>query len=74
MEVFSEVLWTIYPPEVVMRSESPGESSQRMEVSRDNRVFVVSQSSDGQRQIERLISSDPSDYLNPEWQPGQILH
>lgn len=29
--------------------------------------------SEGQTKIERILSTDPQDYLNPNCQPGQFL-
>ncbi len=65
------MLWTIYPPEVVFKNEE--EAPRHEEISVGNRIFMVSRTKGGQRQIERLISTDPADYMNPTWQPGQIL-
>ncbi len=65
------MLWTIYPPEVVFRTEET--PPRQEEVAVGGRIFLVSRTEGGQHQIERLISTDPADYLNPLWQPGQIL-
>ncbi len=64
------MLWTIYPLEVVLGAEDP---PQTQELSRNGRTFIVSHLSDGQRRIERLISSEPADYLRPHWQPGNRI-
>lgn len=66
------LIWTIYPAEVVFASGEASTSSW-VEVTQGERVFMVSLQPDGRKRIERLISSNPMDYLNPQWQPGQIL-
>ncbi len=63
------VLYTIYPQEVVFHIDEPRDY---ITVNLDNRIFVM-EFINGQAQIVRLISSDPYDYLNPDWQPGTKL-
>ncbi|HHY12550.1 MAG TPA: hypothetical protein GX529_07955 [Firmicutes bacterium] len=63
------VLYTIYPQEVVFQVDEP---HNYITVNIDNRVFVM-EIINGQAQIVRLISPDPHDYLNPNWQPGTKL-
>ncbi len=64
------MLWSIYPAEVIFGDPS---ATPPEEVSVAGRTFIVSRLPDGGRRIERLISSDPSDYLRPEWTPGKQL-
>ena len=65
------MLWTIYPAEVVLQAEE--DPPRHEEVVMGNRIFLCSQTEGGQKQIQRLISTNPADYMNPQWQPGQIL-
>lgn len=60
------VLYTIYPQEVVYQVDEP---KHYFTVDFEGRTFVM-EFLDGQAQIVRLISSDPRDYLKPQWQPG----
>ena len=62
------VIYTIYPPEVVMQAQKPDERHY-FTVDFQGRTFVL-ELVDGQAQIVRLLSADPGDYLNPSWQPG----
>jgi hypothetical protein len=64
------VLYTIYPHEVVFQVD---EQRDFLTVEVDSRVFVI-ELVNGQAQIVRLISHDPRDYLNPNWQPGTKLN
>jgi hypothetical protein len=60
-------LYTIMPPEVVMAgSQQPRELA---ESRSGNRLALVH--ADGR--LERLISTDPADFLLPHLQPGQLL-
>ena len=63
------VIYTIYPPEVVLQ---PEQTEQRRYVTVDykGRTIVLEVAADGQTKIARLLSVDPNDYLNPAWQPG----
>ncbi|AEJ39860.1 hypothetical protein TPY_1679 [Sulfobacillus acidophilus TPY] len=39
----------------------------------DGRLCLVRQSPDGTPRLERLLSTDPADYLNPAFQPNRLL-
>ncbi len=67
----AELLWTIYPMQTVMSGQT--DTPRRREISRDGRLLMVSEAQDGNYRIERLISTDPADYLDPQWQPGRII-
>lgn len=44
-----------------------------LEVQQEGRLLLVEPQPGGQGKLVRLISSDPSDYLNPSWQPGTLV-
>lgn len=60
------VLYTIAPPEHVFYS---AENTQ-YEYRRVNHSLVQGVARDGRFTVERLISTDPSMYLNPRYSPG----
>lgn len=62
------VLYTIYPPEVVLQAAEESKPGY-FTVDFEGRTFVL-ELVDGQARLVRLLSMDPSDYLNPLWQPG----
>ena len=62
------VLYTIYPPEVVLQSAEESKLSY-FSVDFEGRTFIL-ELVDGQARLVRLISTNPNDYLRPEWQPG----
>ncbi len=37
------------------------------------RVCVVRVGADGRRRLDRLLSTDPRDFLDPRWAPGQLV-
>lgn len=43
------------------------------ELVRGEAILVVEILSGGRGKVERLISPRPKDYLNPAWQPGEIV-
>ncbi len=62
------VIYTIYPPETVLRAPSE-DKRHYFTVDFEGRTFIL-ELINGQAQIVRLLSANPSDYLNPRWQPG----
>jgi hypothetical protein len=62
------VIYTVLPPEEVIKP-GEGESPHYFTIDMDGRTFVM-ELVDGHARIVRLLSTNPSDYLNPEWQPG----
>jgi hypothetical protein len=67
MNIGPGILWTVMPIELVM---GPGETGvAHQEVWQGERLFLVG----GTGRIERLLSTNPYDYLNPAFQPGALL-
>lgn len=62
------VLYSIYPPEVVL-TQAESSEPRYFTVELDGRAFVL-EMKDGRAQIVRLLSTNPRDYLNSRWQPG----
>ncbi len=62
------VIYTIYPPEVVLQAAQADERHY-FTIDFEGRTFVL-ELVNGQAQIVRLVSTNPRDYLNPLWQPG----
>jgi hypothetical protein len=71
------ILYTIYDHNMVLGGGNGGPASQEYqnysEMSIDGVKVQVSQHSTSQFQVERIISTDPFDYLNPKIQPGCII-
>ncbi|MCL6588610.1 MAG: YlzJ-like family protein [Firmicutes bacterium] len=50
-----------------------GSITGEIEIKQQGRSFFVQPLPGGQMKINRLISTNPVDYLNPDWQPGSVL-
>lgn len=65
------ILYTIYPPEVIFHREE--EAPKRREVTLEGGVRLeLTADADGQYRVNRLISTNPADYLDPRFQPGRL--
>jgi len=64
------ILHTIVPYENIFNQESDTQAPESITVG--NGYIEADKSEDG-RSIRRLISTLPSDYLNPKYSPGQKL-
>ncbi len=58
-----EQVWAAVP------ADGRGDSLARVH----QRTCLVRVGADGQRRLERLLSTDPRDFLDPRLQPGQLL-
>ena len=74
------MFYTIVPLEYIFGEEESDESESKkqknddIEIKRDGGVSLMVQGSEnGQYKITRIISTNPNDYLRPEWQPGMFL-
>lgn len=66
------VLYTPLALEQVLGTRLPAEAADTL-MRLDNRTCLVRVGPDGRRRLERLLSTDPRDYLDPRWQPGQLV-
>ena len=64
-------LWSIVPEEVVLNSVTPPAAYEEIECS--GMKCVVEKTSPTQCRVVRLLTTDPSDYLRTDLQPGTIL-
>lgn len=65
------VLYTIYPTEVVL--EEAEESRVVLEMSVNGHRILATRGLGGGLAVERLLSTDPADYLDPALQPGAAV-
>lgn len=68
------IIYTIIPPHMV--ADGMGKTGEReyVEIEDDGRTIVIEPLSGVRGRIVRLISTRPSDYLNPYYQPGKIVY
>lgn len=71
------MLYTIIPSEAIFDPESEIVANpslpNEVEIKQGAVSLLTQQLPGGQYQINRIISTDPQDYLRPEWQPGSIM-
>lgn len=70
------ILYTIYDPNVIFKPQSFSEkqaNASYLELNFDGITVQVSQTNNKDYRVERIISTNPSDYLNPRFQPGSII-
>ena len=63
------LIYSIVPYEVIM---SAGQDAGAEWIRRDGRFFEVTRQGNC-RTISRMMSTDPKDYLNPGYNPGEVL-
>jgi len=71
------MLYTIIPSEAIFDSEPETgltENSSEVEIKQGSVSLLTQALPGGQYKINRIISTDPQDYLKPEWQPGSIMN
>ncbi|PWA13561.1 hypothetical protein DCC39_01315 [Pueribacillus theae] len=62
--------YTIMPYEAVFSTQEEKSNERIVQL---NNVQLVVQPKDDKWEIIRLISTDPNDYLNTSYQPGQMI-
>lgn len=69
------LLYTIVPNESIFDSEIDYNGGQQeMEIALGQASLLVQSLPGGRYKINRIISTDPQDFLKPEWQPGTITN
>ncbi|ASK63472.1 hypothetical protein CFK37_15575 [Virgibacillus phasianinus] len=66
---------TLYTPmtESEIFPEQNNQNSNRLVINHQNRSVYVEKNKAGNYQIVQLLSTDPKDFMDPEYQPGSIL-
>lgn len=65
------ILWTVMPLDVVFSEPEPAPSYEEVDV--DGTKLIVERLSATEAKVTRIISSNPADFLNPNYQPGTRL-
>lgn len=63
------MLWTVMPPEAIFGAGEAEASGSRYRPLGEGR-FLATATTPGEERIERLISTDPADFLDPRFLPG----
>jgi hypothetical protein len=70
------ILYTIFPEEVIFaeaETENQYPEAPPVEIEKNGVRLMVRTLAGGRAEVIRVISTDPQDFMNPEWQPGMIL-
>lgn len=71
------MLYTIIPSEAIFDSATETSSVEsaaaEVEIKQGSVSLLAQPLPGGQYKINRIVSTDPQDYLKPEWQPGSIM-
>jgi hypothetical protein len=66
--------YSIYPLEVILGMEDAEEKPEQWrELEVDGKRVLVRMDSRGEQTITRLLSTDPEDFLNPRFTPGNVI-
>jgi hypothetical protein len=76
------MFYTIVPIEYIFGEEEPepddppknNDNDEEIEIKRGSVSLMVRPHLPGQYKINRIISTNPHDYLRPDWQPGTIMN
>lgn len=71
-ELGASILWTAMPVEMVVNGLEP-QPPAAMEMMVEGRLLQVLPGQNGRGTVQRLLSTDPQDYLDPRWQPGAAV-
>lgn len=64
------LFWSLRSFEQVMEGSDKDYELEELNVGS---AIMLVENLEGERRIQRLISPDPNDYLNPAWQPGTVV-
>ncbi|MQR88771.1 hypothetical protein GFV16_23175 [Bacillus megaterium] len=67
------ILYTMMPQELIFQQSYQQEQSQPKLINHNGIPVVVEENEQKQQQIVRILSTNPQDYLNENYYPGQIL-
>ncbi|UNC91858.1 YlzJ-like family protein [Candidatus Contubernalis alkaliaceticus] len=67
------ILYTALPQELIWEGYSDF-SPKYQEITKGGRILLIEPLSFNQGKVVRLISSNPQDYMNPSFQPGEIIN
>lgn len=76
------MFYTIVPIEYIFGEDEPeqddpqknNDNDEEIEIKRGGVSLMVRPHLPGQYKINRIISTNPYDYLRPDWQPGAIVN
>ncbi|MGB9813570.1 MAG: YlzJ-like family protein [Thermovenabulum sp.] len=67
------ILYTTMPMEIIMEGFDKVNINYKEINVKENLRLIIEPIDNFSAKVIRIISSDPMDYLNPEYQPGNII-
>ncbi len=67
------LFYSIYPLEVILAEDGGDQPDQWREVEVEGKKVLVTVNRRGEQVISRLLSTDPADFLDPRWTPGNVI-
>ncbi len=67
------ILYSIVPPEIIFNGSEANAGIKYIEGEYRGEKVVVARMNDGSYTMSRLISTKPSSFLDPAFQPGSIV-
>ena len=73
------ILYTIIPLEYIFAEDDDEDKKEKIisandfEIKQGTVSLMASPLNGGQMKVNRIISTNALDYLNPDWQPGSII-
>lgn len=70
------VLYTIVPPEAIFGPDesADGDKGTAAEMIIDGVSIIVEPLGPGRGRVQRIISTNPQNYLDRRWQPGETVY
>ena len=65
------MIWSVVPIETLFATEH--KETRAKEIMHNNKRLLVTELPSGQMNIDRLLSTDPCDFLDPSLAPGCII-
>jgi hypothetical protein len=72
-ELGASILWTAMPVDLVIEGLEPAAPA-TVDLVVEGRLMQVLPGQNGTGTLQRLLSTDPQDYLDPRWQPGMVIN
>lgn len=73
-ELGASILWTAMPVELVVDGLEPPAPAAADMVVEGRLLQVLPGERAGTGIVQRLLSTDPQDYLDARWQPGTVIN
>lgn len=67
------LIWSVIPTDLIFDGARNDDMQTAAWYSVGGVVMSLADAGQGMAKIERIVSSNPADYMRMEWQPGQLI-